>query len=615
MKSRAVMNVLCVAAALVIGWIWVVRPFNLAWMAMGAIAPVISRDLPLNVWPKAGSMDGSETGLISKETQKWPTRSQLINKRQLTDDEKKLLAFYTYRGKNDVKQGVDLSSYSPIPKVSPVYKAGERLDPDNGLYPLFEAVARLHKAAKERQLPKLPTQKKIPYTYDITDYKQLSLAIDAFQRASSLPIQYHRTELMGKVLFKDPTLAEYYLVNSTNIVLGDEFSVNHAIRDSMRAWSRIGPKLVKSGHKQEAIKLTNALLPFAKRYTQASEDSIIDLMVSYVVIQYALDTESEMSKLLGLPDRSVQNKKALTELKAVYKYIKKDMNKPSPENGGTVASLTGTLFMPTPTPKQLAIGRMTEYTLADEAALTVLVAVWLLALWAGICRLSVWLTYRSAKTAIPELNMNKDYRNAIIWWMIVPLAAYALLTASANMPWRSHNISDSTYLEKGVMIALLVIAPWIRFRFLFKQKWQKTSLPTPSRAFELLANWLPLIGAVPLLVVILIDTASPNNANNTGLVISAVVWMAAAIYTMRFKRSYSAYYTAAARYLLPLFAWSTLAISVIFMPIYLGREVSMLKRDEIGLGMFKHTGYTTVYDYQAAQRYTPKVMEVLNHLR
>ena len=495
MKSRNVMNVLCVAAALVIGWIWVVRLFNLAWAAMGAMTPVISFDLPLNVWPKVGSMDGSETRLISKKVRSWPTRSQLINKQQLSDDEKKLLAFYAFRGKNDLLQGVGFD-WGPRKKGSSlVWQAGQRLDPGNGLYPLLEALARLDMATKERQLPKLPTQKKRQYTYDITNYKQLSLAIDAFQRASSLPIQYHRTEIMGKVLFKDPALAEYYLVNYTNILTGVEFSVNHALRDSMRAWVKIGPKLVRSGHKQEALKLTNALVPFAKRYTQASEDSFIDLMVSYVVIQYALDAESEMSKLLGLPDRSVQNQKALTDLKAVHKYITKDMYKPTPENGGYVASVTGTLFMPTPTPKQLAIGRMTEYTLADEAALTVLVAVWLLALWAGICRLSVWLTYRSDKTAIPELNMNKDYRHVIIWWMIIPLVVYALLTSSASMPWRSHNINDSVYIEKGVLIALLVIAPWLRFRFLFKRKWQKTSLPTPSRAFELAANWLPLIAA------------------------------------------------------------------------------------------------------------------------
>ena len=115
--------------------------------------------------------------------------------------------------------------------------------------------------------------------------------------------------------------------------------------------------------------------------------------------------------------------------------------------------------------------------------------------------------------------------------------------------------------------------------------------------------------------MILMDAANPDKANNIGLVICSMVWIATGIYTMRFKRSYSAYYTAAARYLLALFAWSTLAISVIFMPVYLGREVSMLKRDEIGLGLFKHTGYTMIYEYQAAQRYTSKVMAVLNHLR
>ncbi|MHB1463383.1 MAG: hypothetical protein ACYC1M_19005 [Armatimonadota bacterium] len=557
---------------------------------------------------------------------------------------------------------------------------GQRQDPGNGLYPMLEAMMRLEIALMENTpkiglgqrpvmpgspgpMPALPNsprpdrkpsqsepiippmtmppggtpkpsapptmapllmpkpQKKRPEpSYTVVDRTQLLLAIQAYARASKLPIQRHIEDVMP-LRVSHPVITEQFATNMMMMMsdIGSTYSSRQ--REMARQLASVGPKLAQMGYKNEAQQLMGSLLPFSSQEIRDHGGRIIEVLVAKAVLKYNQKTAIAIASSLGLPAQKQKFEQTKHNIDVLNPQITA-VFKRSISNGGLLTmTLSDAVGSTAPFPAaQLAAARMVEYTLVDEAVIMMLLIAWLALLVVGLVRSGVWrLICRKTSTSVAELDWLPELKQLLIWWLLVPLAVYTLLTQAAWMPWRGSNIGLATGIEKTALMALSLIVPWVIWRFRIKKMCIKQAIPIPGKGVEVLWNWLPVIGLVPLLVITniwlkMLDETPDMPVGSTTMVLAVVflvLWLASVISVFALKQRFRAYYAAAARTMQPLFVWSILVVSLTLMPVLLAREVVWLQRDNLGIGSCKKVQLSLPVEAQSARWLEGKLLEAI----
>ncbi len=466
--------------------------------------------------------------------------------------------------------------------------------------------------------PKTPKVRPEP-SYTVVDRAQMLLGIKAYIRASKLPIQRHTLDVIP-LKISHPVLVEHYKTNQLMMMSDMDVMYSTRSREMALRLSSIGPKLAQMGYKAEALQLMGSLLPYSSQMIRSNDGRVMDTLLAKALLKYNQKTAIAIASSLGLPaqkrllEQSVHNIDALSpQIKAVFSR--------RIANGGMVLEMMYGMGSVAPIPaSQLAASRMVEYTLVDEAVIMMLLVAWLVLLVVGLVRTGLWqLICRKTATSVPELDWQLELRQLIIWWLLVPLAVYTLLTQAAWMPWRGSNIGLATGIEKNALMALSLIVPWVIWRYRFKKMCVKQAIPMPSKGVEVLWNWLPVIGLVPLLVITniwlkMLDETPDMPVGSTQIVLVSVflaLWLASVISVFALKQKFRVYYAAAARYMQPLFVWSILVVSLTLMPTLLAREVVWLQRDNLGIGSCKKVQLSMPVEAQSARWLEGKLLEAI----
>ncbi len=619
MRYRTRINIIMVCVALLVGWLWSVRWVDHAYVRSHVFGYPRHRIALLNLWPDI-SRDYITLNNSPKLLDKTLTISELAQRQSLTDNEKAHLAYQLNMSKSDFLGRILVTPYnidSPADKLA-LCIAGERLDPDNGLYPLYEAIVRLDSALGDvstyrspsellAKAPKTDTNRYTPMqvsstgrspAWYIVDRKELTLALAAFERASQKSVNLH-TEVADKRLSPKPVLYEQYLANSAPDTITADTTFSAVQNKFANKLSFIGPQLVKMGNKAEAEQLMNSLVKYTHRNLIQNANTLLGSFINESANQQNINTASELAGLLGLGGQ-----------KAVYDKVSQNITQVKQQQRSIFANrvVDGGLSTKYVYPikeapaNSVAASRMLDYVLADECMFSAMLAAWVLLLAAGVIRVTVWNRANKKRgITVPELKMGNDYRRLLVAWLIVPLVAYMLLTASASLPWRSQTISTANTIEKGIVLLLALVVPWVYFRGQFKRKCQQSGIAVPSSGFELMMNLMPLIGFIPMMLLIYTAISDSghyivHNPYEFLIFVCMVLIAAGAVWAFKHKTQFGSYYAAAARYIVPMYVWSIIAVSVVFMPALLGREISLLKQDEVGLGAYKYGRYTTQID-------------------
>ena len=619
MRYRTRLNIIMICVALLVGWLWSVRWVDHAYVRSHVFSYPRHRISFLNFWPNI-SRDYITLNNSPKLLDKTLTISELMKRQSLTDYEKAHLAYQLNMSKSDFLGRLFVTPYnidSPADKLA-LCQAGERLDPNNGLYPLYEAMVRLDKALGDvstykrpgevlAKAPKTETSRYVPMqvsstgrspAWYIVDRKELTLALAAFQRASQKSVNLH-TEVADKSLSQKPVLYEQYLANSAPDTITADTTFSAVQNKFANKLSYIGPQLVKNGDKATAEQLMYSLVKYTHRNLMQNANTLLGSFIGESANKQNMESASEIAGLLGF-----------TSQKAIYDKVSRNIAQVKQQQRSIFANriVDGGLSTKYVYPikeapaSNVAASRMLDYVLADECMFSAMLAAWVMFLAAGVIRIAVWNRANNKRgIAMPELQMNADYKRLLVGWLMIPLAVYMLLTISASLPWRSQTISTANIIEKCVVLVLALVVPWIYFRGQFKRKCQQNGIAIPSRGFELLMNIMPFIGFIPMML--LIYTAISDSGHYIVhnpyefLVFESVLLIAAAsVWAFKHKTQFGSYYAAAARYIMPMYVWSIIAVSVVIMPALLGREISLLKQDEVGLGAYKYGRYTTQID-------------------
>ncbi len=631
MKQRNWFGFISVLAAIVIGWLWSVRWLNNAsWLGQPVPEIPALGMKPLNPWPQIQKPDleqvisgvGIKTGGLNL--------TELSKKHKLSATEKAQMAYQTSH-----MESVGILGIAPTGRKLPsfdeqlaVCAAGERLDPGNGLYPLMEAMIRLDEGFKwippegpriaptemplsmnmpTADAPKPKTRRKsLVERYPMTDRKQAILGIQAYSRASKLPIRRHDQDIYLTQIDRNPKLLETYLNNSETARPFVDMPYSAKLRNMASQLGAAGPQLIKLGYRAEARQLLDAQLPYSKQLVKAHDGNLIRAFVAQAVLNINVKSSTELAGLLKMP---AQQQKFDSLSDRIHKIDNKSLFGHELRNAGWYLGTFTSVWIATEpiTTAQRAAPRMLEYTIADEASLAVLLISWLVLLLFGILCSGVWhLACRKSGDTLPVWNWQPELRQLLIWWLLVPLAVYTLLTQAVWMPWRSGNISEGTATEKAVVLLLALVIPWFIWRFRFKRMCQKQDVETPARGFEILCNWLPVAGVTAALLL-----AHVLPSLWLAVSVIAICTLAGFISAFVLKQRYRLYYAAAMRYMQPFFVWSILAVSLTLMPTLLAREVVWLHRDNLGIGAYKSGQINTPLEAQSARWLEDKLLEAI----
>ncbi len=625
MKRRNWFGVISVLLAIVIGWLWSVRWINNAsWLGQPVPEIPALGMKPLNPWPQIQKPDleqviygkGIKTGGLSL--------TELSKKHKLSATEKAQMAYQASHYQDTSPGQKRMTTQQQLD----ICAAGERLDPGNGLYPLMEAMIRLDEGFKwippegpraaPAEMPlsmNMPTadaprtktrRKSLVERYPMTDRKQAILGIQAYSRASKLPIRRHDQDIYLTHIDRSPKLLETYLNNSLTARSFDDMPYGAKLRNMASQLGAAGPQLIKLGYRAEAQQLLDAQLPYSKQLIKAHGGNLIRATVAQAVLHINVKSSSELAGLLKMPDKQ-QKFDSLSD--RIHKVDNKSLFGHELKNVGWYLGIFTSVWIATEpiTTAQRVAPRMLEYTIADEASLAVLLISWLVLLLFGILRTGAWyLSCSKSGDELPVWSWQPELRQLLIWWLLVPLALYTLLTQAAWMPWRNGNIGYGTAVEKPVVLILTLLVPWCLWRFRFKKMCQKQAVATPGRGFEILCNWLPVAGVA---AAILLAHVVPSLWLAFSVI--AIVTLAVFITAYKFKLRYRLYYAAAARYMQPFFVWSILAVSLTLMPALLAREVVWLQRDNLGIGAYKSDQINPPLEAQSARWLEGKLLEAI----
>lgn len=697
MKKSGWFGILSVLLALVIGWLWSVRLIGFVYSQdvnqneYEDTPPTSVKVLPLNPWPNLIIDEDSPEYDIQPIIDKMPRLEDLAKKSSLSSTEKAQMAFLASRMFNtswsEERPGRSASDVkSRFDSRLNICKAGQRLDPGNGLYPMLEAMVRLQ-IALENDAPKtgwgqtptipgppgpmpgvqmsskpdgkpgtsepriptmtmppngtpnssapattapapmlMPSDKNLPMAkssepnYTVVDRAQMLEGIRAYVRASKLPIQRHVLDVMP-LKVRHPMITEQFETNGNMMMADMDGMYSTTQRELARQLASISPKLVQMGYKTEAQQLMGSLIPYSSQVIRSHDGRVMDALLAKTVLKYNLKTAMSIASSLGISDQQRKYAQTQHNIDALIAQIKVVFNRPILNTGWMTKSVFDLVGSSAPIPTaQLAVLRMVEYTLVDEAVIMMLLITWLVLMVVGLVRTGLWrLICRHTATSVPEFDWQPELPRLLIWWLLLPLAIYTLLTQAAWMPWRGSNIGLATGIEKTALMVLTLIVPWVIWRFRFKKMCTNQAIPMPSKGVEVLWNWLPVIGLVPLLVMVniwmnMLEETPDMPVGSTPIVLAVVflvLWLASIISVFTLKQKFRAYYSAAARFMQPLFVWSILAVSLTLMPVLLVREMVWLQRDNLGIGSCKKVQLSLPIEAQSARWLEGKLLEAI----
>ena len=166
MKKSVWFGVLSVLLAVVIGWLWSVRLIGFLYTQdanqhfFEEAPPTTVKVLPLNPWPNLITDEDSPEYDIQPIIEKMPRLGDLAKKSSLSSTEKAQMAFLASRMFSTSWSEKQKSRFDSRINIC---KAGQRLDPGNGLYPMLEAMMRFEIALKDDtpktgmgQMPAMP---------------------------------------------------------------------------------------------------------------------------------------------------------------------------------------------------------------------------------------------------------------------------------------------------------------------------------------------------------------------------------------------------------------------------------------------------------------------------
>ncbi len=660
MKTRTLRNVVVVSLALIISGIWWSRWANILLAQYDYINTGDCKSRLTYIWPKLQ---------VNRELPSYDAPGGLVDrlmllsrKSQLTESERAQMAYLSrYFLSSNCGYDVISSEKPTIADQLAICAAGERLDPDNGLYPLIEAVNRLDRSLKRTSweppvgkqgglsipderyngssmpppyAPK-PLHKKVKISDDqthrhfpnrphplftITDQHEFTLAIKALARASRLPLQFHHREVMSSVINQNPILLEHYACNAMYYANHSSIGYDRRLLNLTSKLQFAGEYVSEQGDRKDAQLLMESLASLAHRYTVVSDGDRDLMRLGYALLCNYLEISATMASQLGLHNQQTKYEATLNGINQLSATLMSQAEQSS-ENAGNFATIWMGYIINSPrTPNGLPdVSRMVDYIFADELAMSVLLAILQLLLLVGLVRMGIWKLNLASKAELPELNMKSVYIRCLLNGLLIPMAVYTLLTQLSWMPWRSQNLSDWSFVEKGAMVALAIVIPWFMLRFQLKERCLQQSIPVPNRKFESLANWLPTLAMLPLALEIYAIYLVMNFSGKhitlstlhiSALCVSGVIWLGVSLAAFKAKLRYSAYYAAASRYLLPIYVWSIIAFSVIFMPFYLGREITLLKHDMFGIGTFRSAIFNAPYDSYTAEWYKGQLAKI-----
>ena len=604
MKSRIVINVILTLAALMSAWIWAVRWSGLFTGYMPAnFTPYSLRTLPCNPWPSI-DYKNYHFGFT-----KW---QDLAKKRSLTELQKAQLVHLL----SDPDAGTyAVLSYHDYPSKKcrlerlAICAAGKRLDPQNGLYPLADVMLHMDMVLAS------DTDAKGRTTYSLNDKKMLmDVVLPELERASQRPINYYQQTLNCNMLNTHPVISEQYQQNLTlSNFLSSDYIHSHW-REFINMMEYTAPWMVSHGYTAEAKRLMEVLVPIAQRYTSSNDGDSLRLYKGGNMIQ----TSAKLSSRIAAALRLAREKTRFDSIASISKkQIHELVNQPFELRQAGAYAQSSNLGLQTKDQVNFQIkntSRMVEHSLLDQLTLAISLVIWGVLIIAGLLRFWAWRCILCTDKPLVDLNMHSVYTRVLVLYTLIPLTIYSVFSQIPYVPWRQNNISIATLIEKSAMTALVVILPWIAFRYLFKKRCVKHDVGIPTRGIEILTNWLPVAAVCPLAYIIGVShTYSDWTGVNMvamvfcGLLFAAVLWWS----TLR-KRQHSVYYTSAARYMLPVWVWSILGVALVLMPALLIRECTLLQHDELGIGVAKNGQTSSYLDNQLVEQYTTKLNNLIS---
>lgn len=472
-------------------------------------------------------------------------------------------------------------------------REGQRLDPDNARYNYLLAASMLRRAADVRWNERVTGSTNTECRLVIRDRQLLDAAMVEFLKGQDKPVlmTYGKEMLTLRLSLLRPSdsLAEriWKLGMTAGILLPDVSGMRHLAR----AGILYGEQLVAEGRKAEAMPFLHSWYPLSQKVFSNSF-TLIETLVGFAIVKTGQEKAPVILEAAGELEQAAAMRIQTAALLAPKERW--DGQRQAFQNaadttvrqaGVLMALLLPALSEPLPSARELAIGRLTECVVAEQAGLACCLAGFALLMFGMLAATLRWRWVRGAASA--PLLLFPCWRQLgllLLYAVVIPVGAYYLYTrhsglSGCNMPMPTRFLVIA--IELGVLAAvILCIAVLLSVR----HTWQRCrelgiAVPANVSAIKLIAITLAPFG---LLVWLL-------RGRNEGLFRGSV-----------------------ARSLVPVFAFVVILLGLVSAPYLRASERSLVRQDPLTSCVERGEGFTDV-ETRLTKRLRQEVLSVFDH--
>lgn len=460
----------------------------------------------------------------------------------------------------------------------------------------------------------------------VKDQAKLDEAISLFHEAAQAKrFESYQADLLAKRIQVLPPRTDvleqmlplYYVAGTSTLslrlrALGDAVAIK-------------ANQLAKAGDTGGFLRLSSDWDHFSKTLASARYASLVDMLVTQVVLRAPLKSMAEAARDLGLPeeekklqaleDRFAERKAAMT--------AKVHHDSPAEQHGSLLAKLSlsavGKQSRETVpiTDEELKPGRMADHALAGRLlALLSWLVLGLMLLGSFLYRFRASPLIRALSARMLVLVRPVDWAWIIGVGVVLPLAYHQAIQRLTSLNGQEWSLMASRFIgpggQMGSALWLMILLPLLIARWRFSLRADAVGLESRTRVWTWLCvvlgiAALPAFGAAfgrDEVNVIVIEAAG---ALLGVLKLCVLIICIRAVFG---RRSQLLRRVTLSRILVPVYATAMLLMLALF-PIYHSEEKYWIERDDL-TGMTTAKPGMTGYEYDVTQQLRREVLEILN---
>jgi hypothetical protein len=529
--------------------------------------------------------------------------------------------FYKLRPKLDFQSGWQIPRRKQVKFDYPkAMKEGERIDPDNSLYNIFLAYYYLSNGfIYEKEFDQNTKSQ-------VVDKRLFDLGIKEVIKASKKTnFETYEKDFSNLKVSLLPEVRSYeeYLLEESVAVLG--LSGDARLREFARNVGSSMKYLASNGRKSEALDLAESVNKINERILSDS-NSFIDISVNQAILSVTLKPARDTYRLCGREDLAIIAQSKRAALKAIDKRIRKDFDsgKSKIEDYNDPACL----FRNYAKPGELKPAAYMQLILNEKINYYIISLIFLLGLIWTILKAFLWhIRPRQAQLKTEMLLFSvKAYIKIFSIGFLLPTACYYIISR-VLMVFKWQNLSAFDYKMFDILAIVFGLCIYLIPVFMAGKELRKIcagkriELPEvkEERIQKLktyiiaLIYFLSLYAAYKIAIAIKISENAPG-ALLIGFGLTTIfglgLWVL--ITLIKQRSSHKIFFTALSKTLVPIYAITSLLLSIVIWPYLTRSETKLLNEDKVAfIHREQNLGGMNILEHRMVEKYKSKIIEVL----